>query len=334
MIMRHKITFSIPTYNAATNLADCLKSIRNQNYPQDRIEIIIADGGSEDDTVEIAKKYGAQVYYNEKRLADYGAKIIAKNATGDLFVAFAADNELGSSDWAQRVDNIFTRNKEIAAAWGRIISGKDDPSINKYYELIQSDPFTFFMNQNLKTYVKENNVEEIAGDKFYVFDVEEERSLVWGANGLVYDFRLIKDIILRDTFVADNDVFQIMIESGYNKVAYMPLLETVHHTVKSLREWMGKWRRNFLKHYLQERESRNLNWLITKNFKKKLLLWLIYSLVPVFSFADAVYKAIKDRNLYWMYHPVASFTQSVVYIDLTLGTAAGRKMFLNLFRPN
>ena len=52
--MQPKITFSIPTYNTASDLPDCLNSIRSQDYPQDKIEIIIADGGSEDDTVEIA----------------------------------------------------------------------------------------------------------------------------------------------------------------------------------------------------------------------------------------------------------------------------------------
>jgi len=330
--MQPKITFSIPTYNAASDLPNCLSSIRNQNYPKDKIEILIADGDSEDDTVEIAKKFGAQVYHNEKRLADYGAKKIAKYATGDLLVIFAADNELGSDDWVQKVATIFTEHKDIAAIWGRIVSGKDDPAINKYYALIQSDPFFFFMNQNLKAYLRRTSVEEIMGGECYFFKVEKERPLVWGANGLTYDFHLVKDIILRDEFIADNDVFQIVIENGHNRVAYMPSLETVHHTVESLSEWVSKWRRNFTKTFLGKMESRNLNWAFTKDFKRKLALWLIYSLVPAFSFTDAVYKAVKDRSLYWMYHPLVAFAQSAVYIYLTLGTKSGRTMIHNVLK--
>ena len=332
--MLPKITFSLPTYNAAADLPRCLSSIRRQDYPEDKIEIIIADGGSEDNTVEIAKRFGVQIYHNERRLADYGAKIIAKNATGALFVIFAADNELGSDDWAQRVATIFTEHKDLAAIWGRIVSGKDDPAINKYYALIQNDPFAFFMNRNMKGYLKKASVEEIMGEKCYIFDVEKDRPLVWGANGLTYDFRLVKNIILRDEFIADNDVFQIMIENGHNRVAYMPSLETVHHTVDSLGEWMTKLKRNFTKHLLDEMEARNLNWVFVKNFKLRLVLWLIYSLVPIFSFADAAYKAIKDRNLYWMYHPLAAFAQSAVYIYLIASTKSGRKMIRSTLKTS
>lgn len=330
--MQPKITFCIPTYNAASDLPACLNSIRGQNYPQDKIEIIIADGGSEDDTVEIAKGFGVQIYHNERRLADYGAKIIAKNATGDLLARVDADNELGSKDWAQKVATIFNEHKDIAAVWGRIVSGKGDPAINKYYALIQNEPFTFFMNQNMKRYLKNASVEEIMGEKCYIFDVEKDRPLVWGSNGLTYAFYLVKDIMLRDEFIADNDAFQIMIENGHNKVAYMPSLETVHHTVESLGEWVAKWKRNFTKHFLAEIEGRNLNWVFVKNFKKKLVLWLVYSLVPIFSFADALYKAIKDRNQYWLYHPVAAFVQSAVYIYLTVSTKSGRKMIRGVLK--
>jgi len=329
--MLPKITFDIPVYNAAADLPSCLSSIRSQDYPEDKMEIVVADGGSEDDTVEIARKFGACVFHNEKRLGDYGAKINAQNATGDLFVIFAADNELGSRNWARQMATIFTEHKDIAAVWGPIVSGRNDPAINKYYALIQSDPFFFFMNQNLNWYLKRARVEEIMGKKCYFFDVQKERPLVWGANGLTYRFSLVRGIILREQFVADNDVFQIMLEMGHNKVAYMPSLETVHHTVDSLKEWASKWKRNFSKHLLGQREMRDLNWVFVKHFKLKLMLWLIYSLVPIFSTADAIYRAIKDRNLCWLYHPVVAFAQSAVYICLTLDTRAGRKMVLDVF---
>lgn len=39
------ISILIPTLNAASVLEGCLKSIVKQNYPKEKIEIIIADGG-------------------------------------------------------------------------------------------------------------------------------------------------------------------------------------------------------------------------------------------------------------------------------------------------
>lgn len=325
-----KITFDIPTYNAEEHLAACLESIRSQRYPDEKIEILVADGGSEDKTVEIAKKFGAKVFDNPKKLADYGAKINARNATGDLFVIFAADNELVSSNWAKKVAGIFNENRDIVSIWGKIVSGKADPPINKYYELIQNDPFTNFMNKNLQEYLKKAERRSSEGEEYFVFNVETSKPLVWGANGLIYRLKAVKDIILQDKFVGDNDVFQTLIEKGNNKVAYMPSLNTYHHHLKSLGHWVVKWKRNYTKHFLNERGTRNLNWAFIKGFYSKLAMWLIYSLVPIFSMVDTIYKIIKDRNLYWAYHPLACLTQSATYLYLTLSTESGREMVRDL----
>lgn len=53
------VSIIIPTYNSGKTLDKCLESIRQQTY--NNIEIIIIDGGSKDETISIAKMYGAMV---------------------------------------------------------------------------------------------------------------------------------------------------------------------------------------------------------------------------------------------------------------------------------
>lgn len=53
------ISIIIPTLNSQKTLGRCLNSIKNQTYQN--YEIIIVDGGSEDKTVEIAKKFDAKI---------------------------------------------------------------------------------------------------------------------------------------------------------------------------------------------------------------------------------------------------------------------------------
>ena len=53
------ISILIPTLNSAKTLRACLESIAMQDYPKDNIEIIIADGGSTDGTLEIISEFSS-----------------------------------------------------------------------------------------------------------------------------------------------------------------------------------------------------------------------------------------------------------------------------------
>ena len=50
----------IPTLNSEKTLAECLAAIRAQSLPRDSYEIVIADAGSSDRTLEIAREYGVE----------------------------------------------------------------------------------------------------------------------------------------------------------------------------------------------------------------------------------------------------------------------------------
>ena len=48
--------------NNEITIEECLQALLAQNYPSDNLEIILVDGGSEDRTVELAKKYPVKIY--------------------------------------------------------------------------------------------------------------------------------------------------------------------------------------------------------------------------------------------------------------------------------
>ncbi len=52
-----KISVLIPAYNEEKNIAKCLKSVISSNYPKNKLEIIVVDDGSKDDTYKIASKF-------------------------------------------------------------------------------------------------------------------------------------------------------------------------------------------------------------------------------------------------------------------------------------
>lgn len=322
-----KFSFIIPTYNADRHLDVCLKSIREQTFPQEDVEIVVADGGSSDRTLDVAKKYGAKILNNEKRLAEYGVGLGMREAKGALSVVFAADNELIGQDWLSKAWSVFENNSDISALWGRLASGPNDPALNKYLELIQSDPLNWFLNSNLKIYKK---CAALITPLCFKFKVDPRRPLVWGANGLVYRTQKIRPSWMKEAYMGDNDAFQSMVERGDDVVAYCDMPFVYHHHVARVSDWVGKWRRNFLHHFADKQESRNMGWVIIAGFKRKLIMWIFYNFLFFISAGHAIYLAIKEKNRYWLYHPLISFLQCWTYIFLVLGTKKGRNFLIGL----
>ena len=74
---RPTVSIIMPTLNAGLLLDNCLASVAAQNCPRDRVEIILADACSRDDTRAIAARYGATV------LDDHGMRCGLCKMTGN-----------------------------------------------------------------------------------------------------------------------------------------------------------------------------------------------------------------------------------------------------------
>jgi glycosyltransferase involved in cell wall biosynthesis len=95
------ISVVIPTCNSADVLADCLLSIRNQDYPQDKIEIIVVDCFSKDGTSHIAKRFRARVFF--AKCGPLGARKIGfEKSLGDLILFLDSDQMLKTRDCLMR----------------------------------------------------------------------------------------------------------------------------------------------------------------------------------------------------------------------------------------
>jgi len=99
------VSVVIPTYNSEKTLEKCLKSIGEQTYGN--IEIIAVDKFSEDETVEIAKSYGARViqdYGERTRAKNIGLKISALTFIGCIAYLFYDWRKEKGDRWAEEVE--------------------------------------------------------------------------------------------------------------------------------------------------------------------------------------------------------------------------------------
>src|SRR3989344_2303125 len=60
--MPPKVSIVITTKNEEGFIGKCLESLKEQTYPQDKLEIIVVDNFSTDKTIKIAKKYTDNVF--------------------------------------------------------------------------------------------------------------------------------------------------------------------------------------------------------------------------------------------------------------------------------
>ena len=88
-----KISVIIPNYNYGSFIEETICSVVNQNYKN--LEIIVIDGGSIDNSVEILKKYNSQINYWISEKDEGQADAINKGliaATGDYVAYLNSDD--------------------------------------------------------------------------------------------------------------------------------------------------------------------------------------------------------------------------------------------------
>jgi glycosyltransferase involved in cell wall biosynthesis len=108
-----KISIITPSYNQGHFLAATIQSVLDQNYP--RLEYIIVDGGSKDDSVKIIKGYEQQLAWWVSEPDRGQAHAINKGlvrATGEI-IGYLNSDDLHTPDTLRTVAEHFASNPKV-----------------------------------------------------------------------------------------------------------------------------------------------------------------------------------------------------------------------------
>ncbi|MCD6550137.1 phosphopyruvate hydratase [bacterium] len=119
------ISVIIPTLNEENYLPLLLKSLKQQTYKN--FEVIVADAGSSDDTVQIAKNWGCKVI--EGGMPAVGRNNGARVAKGDILIFLDADVVLPKEFLEETLKEFKKRKLDIASSYMRVLSGKSIDSL-------------------------------------------------------------------------------------------------------------------------------------------------------------------------------------------------------------
>ncbi|GBD33798.1 putative glycosyltransferase EpsJ [bacterium HR34] len=114
------LSIIIPTLNEEKYLPKLLESIKKQTFKD--YEIIVADAGSKDKTVEIAKKYGCKIV--KGGLPAQGRNNGAKHAQGELLLFLDADSILPTKFFLEKAIKEFNKRKLSVASCGFLPADK------------------------------------------------------------------------------------------------------------------------------------------------------------------------------------------------------------------
>lgn len=120
--MKPLVSVIIPTKNEEKNLKKCLESVSGQDYPCDRMEVIVVDNFSDDRTKEIALGYTPIVFEKGPERSvqrNYGLEKCA----GKYFLFLDADMSLSSHAISECVDRMERDTNLVALYIPEIING-------------------------------------------------------------------------------------------------------------------------------------------------------------------------------------------------------------------
>lgn len=85
------ISVIIPAYNAEKYIERCLKCITNQNYPKEKMEIIVVDNNSSDNTAHIIKSFDVRYIFNEIKGPSASRNMGITQANGEYIIFTDSD---------------------------------------------------------------------------------------------------------------------------------------------------------------------------------------------------------------------------------------------------
>ena len=151
--MKPNKTVSIvtPTFNSIRTLDLYMQAIMKQTYPHELLEIVFADGGSTDGTLQKIEEYKNDIdiqislYTNPLKTAEAGKAVGVKKVKNEVVCLLDSDNIIPDEIWLERMIVPFEEELIVASEPIEYTYRKEDNVINRYCALIgMNDPLCIF----------------------------------------------------------------------------------------------------------------------------------------------------------------------------------------------
>ncbi len=325
------LSIVIPTLNAQLQLKQCLASIRSQSYPQNKIEIIVADGGSTDNTLKIAKFYKCRIVKNKLKTAEAG-KAAGLTFSRGLYVAFIdSDNILPDPNWLKSMLAPFKNTSIVISEPWAFTYRRHAGFIERYSSLIGSnDPYSYICGSYDRFSLLSGNwtglpLNQHNYKSFIQVNLTSSTSLpTIGANGTIFRSSFLR-LLNIDKYLFDIDLISSYLNSHSN-ITIAKVKTGIIHTYceSSIQKFIRKQTRRMTDYYIY-RNLRLFNW--QKSNTSCIPKFIIYTLSIVLPILDSFKGFFKKPDPAWFFHPIACLLSLWIYGLVTI------KSWLGLLTP-
>jgi glycosyltransferase involved in cell wall biosynthesis len=146
---KYRFSVVIPCFNEADFIGATLSSLRAQDISE-KYEVIVVDNNCTDETVKIAKQYGARIVNEKRGGVCFARQTGTLKARGEIVLSTDADTTF-SPNWLSTIDKSFRDNEKLIAVagpcryidgpwWGKLYTHFLFTSVYVYY-LLTGRPF-------------------------------------------------------------------------------------------------------------------------------------------------------------------------------------------------
>ena len=308
------ISIIIPTLNSARTLRDCLDSIAIQDYPKDKIEIIIADGGSTDDTINIINSFNLTdilVVPNPLKTGEAGKAAALKRANNDILAFIDSDNILPDEEWLERMVEPFSDHEIVASEPIEYTYRANDSYITRYCALLgMNDPLCLFLG-NYDRYCTltgkwtEMPHKEVDKGNYLKVELNKMHLPTIGANGFLVRRSALEKCNIVD-YLFDIDVIYELLDSKSIKFVRFAKVKTgiIHIFSGDMKTFARKQRRRVRDYlYYNKLDIRKYPWKGAS--KAKLAKFILYSLTAIPLLIQSLKGYMKKSDKAWFIHPIA-----------------------------
>lgn len=324
------------TYNSGKTLERCLRLVREQNYPQDKVEIILGDGGSTDDTLKIARKYKARVIRipADKQNAEYNRGVAYNNAKGELVLILDHDNFMPTKNWLrQMVTPLLGHPEMVATNTCYYHYSKNNDLMDRYFALFgTSEPLPYFLHkadrmpQTAHKWVLSGKARDM-GD-YYLVDLPKDprKFPSIGTNGCLMRRKLVnKYANTKPDYHYPIDIMFEVAKSGHNQFGFVKnsLIHLTHS--RGLAKFMGR-RRWFVEHYHFQDFAKRRWSVVMPGDELAVALFVLYSLTLVGPLWESIKGFVQIPDIAWFIYPLMCLSTTFLY-----GFVALKQSILKLF---